>query len=268
MSRPCSGRARQGLIARYREWLPLADTDPVITLGEGSTPLVLAERLSDELGCETWVKVEGANPTGSFKDRGMTLAVSVPPGSGAKAVVCASTGNTSASAAAYASKAGLQTIVLLPAGRIATGKLAQAIVHGAKVVQVDGNFDDCLELARKLAELPGGAGQLGQPDPHRGAEDRGLRDRRRPRRRARPARAAGRQRRQHHRLLAGLHPVRGRRASPTTAPRMWGFQAAGAAPLVLGHPVLDPETVATAIRIGNPGVGHAGGGRPRRVGRR
>ena len=127
-------RATAGVISRYRAWLPLDPSGPVVTLGEGSTPLVLAERLSDELGCETWVKVEGANPTGSFKDRGMTMALSAAVASGAKAVVCASTGNTSASAAAYASKAGLQTIVLLPAGRIATGKLAQAIVHGAKEI--------------------------------------------------------------------------------------------------------------------------------------
>src|SRR6476469_9950315 len=146
------GRARQGLIDRYRSWLPVTDSTPVITLGEGSTPLVPAQVLSEELGCEVWLKVEGANPTGSFKDRGMTVAVSVSAGAGSKAVVCASTGNTSASAAAYASRGGLQPLVLLPAGRIATGKLAQAIVHGAKVVQVEGNFDDCLTLARALAD--------------------------------------------------------------------------------------------------------------------
>ena len=142
----------QGVIARYRPWLPLTDTDPVITLGEGNTPLVPAEELSTILGCDVWLKVEGANPTGSFKDRGMTVAISVAAGAGSKAVVCASTGNTSASAAAYASRGGLQPLVLLPAGRIATGKLAQAIVHGAKVVQIEGNFDDCLTLARALAD--------------------------------------------------------------------------------------------------------------------
>ncbi|MCW2812511.1 MAG: Threonine synthase, partial [Friedmanniella sp.] len=145
-------RPSRGLIARYREWLPLAEDDPVISLGEGSTPLVEAEALSELLGSDVWVKVEGANPTGSFKDRGMTVAVSVSAREGAQAVVCASTGNTSASAAAYAAKAGMLPIVLLPAGRIATGKLAQAIVHGAKVVQIDGNFDQCLELARALAD--------------------------------------------------------------------------------------------------------------------
>ncbi|MDN5805117.1 MAG: threonine synthase, partial [Microlunatus sp.] len=144
--------SRRGVIDRYRSWLPVTDTDPVITLGEGSTPLIAAPVLSAELDCEVWLKVEGANPTGSFKDRGMTVAVSVSAGAGAEAVVCASTGNTSASAAAYASRGGLKPIVLLPAGRIAAGKLAQAIVHGAQVVQVQGNFDDCLRLARALAE--------------------------------------------------------------------------------------------------------------------
>ena len=145
-SRPKNG------IARYRQWLPVDDADPVITLGEGNTPLVDARVLSELLACEVWLKVEGANPTGSFKDRGMTVAVSVSAGAGAEAVVCASTGNTSASAAAYASRAGLLPIVLLPAGRIATGKLAQAIVHGARVVQIEGNFDACLDLARRLVE--------------------------------------------------------------------------------------------------------------------
>ena len=133
-------RPGYGVIAHYRDWLPLSDSDPVISLGEGATPLVSAERLSEILRCEVRIKVEGANPTGSFKDRGMTVALSVAAGQGAQAVVCASTGNTSASAAAYAARAGLSTIVLLPAGRIATGKLAQAIVHGAKVVQVDVSF--------------------------------------------------------------------------------------------------------------------------------
>ena len=136
----------RGVIARYRDWLPIRETDPVITLGEGGTPLIPAVALSELLACEVWLKVEGANPTGSFKDRGMTVAVSVSAGEGAEAVVCASTGNTSASAAAYAARAGLRPVVLLPAGKIAAGKLAQAIVHGAQVVQIEGNFDDCLRL--------------------------------------------------------------------------------------------------------------------------
>ena len=168
-------------------------------------------------------------------------------------MVCASTGNTSASAAAYAAQAGLRPIVLLPAGRIATGKLAQAIVHGAKVVQVDGNFDDCLELARKLADdYPVALVNSVNPVRIEGqktaafeiVDDLGDAPG--------PARAARRQRREHLGLLARLQPVRSRPGVASRTPRMWGFQAAGAAPLVLGHPVLDPETVATAIRIGNP----------------
>ncbi|GAA2105992.1 threonine synthase [Microlunatus panaciterrae] len=243
---------RRGLIERYRSWLPVSDTDPVITLGEGGTPLVAAEALSEILGCDTYLKVEGANPTGSFKDRGMTVAVSVSAGAGAEAVVCASTGNTSASAAAYASRGGLLPIVLLPAGRIAAGKLAQAVVHGAKIVQIDGNFDQCLALARALsnsypvalvnsvnpARIEGQktaafeiVDELGDaPDLH-----------------VLPVGNGGN-------ITAywrGYVQYAEAKVS-TRRPRMWGFQAAGAAPLVLGHPVLHPETVATAIRIGNP----------------
>ncbi len=248
-------RPTRGVIARYREWLPITDDDPVVTLGEGSTPLVEADSLSRQLGAEVWIKVEGSNPTGSFKDRGMTVALSVAAGSGARAVVCASTGNTSASAAAYAVKAGLLPIVLLPAGRIAKGKLAQAIVHGAKVVQVEGNFDACLELAQKLAHdypvilvnsvnpirLEGQktaafevVDDLGNaPDVH-----------------VLPVGNAGN--------ISAYWRGYTQYASAgkaTRTPRMWGFQAAGAAPLVLGHPVIDPETVATAIRVGNPASG-------------
>ena len=249
VSRPS---ARCGVIARYREWLPLREADPVVTLGEGSTPLILAERLSDRLDCEVWVKVEGMNPTGSFKDRGMTMALSTAAGAGAKAVVCASTGNTSASAAAYATKAGLATIVLLPAGRIATGKLVQAIVHGAKVVQVDGNFDDCLELARKLShDFPVALVNSVNPVRIEGqktaafeiVDDLGEA----PDLHVMPVGNAGN-------ISAYWRGYRQYRDAgrATRTPRMWGFQAAGAAPLVLGHPVLDPDTVATAIRIGNP----------------
>jgi threonine synthase len=240
------------VIARYRDWLPVADSDPVITLGEGGTPLVEAEALSELLGCEVWLKVEGANPTGSFKDRGMTVAMSIAAGTGAEAVVCASTGNTSASAAAYASRAGLKPIVLLPAGRIAAGKMAQAVVHGAQIVQVEGNFDACLELARALAEH------------HPVALVNSVN----------PARIEGQKTAAFeivddlgdapdlHVLPVGnggnisaywrgyCQYAAGGRASRT--PRMWGFQAAGAAPLVLGHRVTHPDTVATAIRIGNP----------------
>ncbi|MFL6026360.1 MAG: threonine synthase [Friedmanniella sp.] len=246
----------RGLIARYRPWLPVGEDDPVITLGEGSTPLVEAGVLSEQLDCSVYLKVEGANPTGSFKDRGMTVAVSVSVAEGAEAVVCASTGNTSASAAAYASRAGMLPIVLLPAGRIATGKLAQAIVHGAKVVQVDGNFDDCLELARMLADsypvalvnsvnnnrLEGQktaafevVDDLGDaPDLH-----------------VMPVGNAGN-------ISAYWRGYRQYAADgpATRTPRMWGFQAAGAAPLVLGHRVTSPDTVASAIRIGNPASAH------------
>jgi threonine synthase len=245
-------RPGYGLIARYRDWLPLADSDPVITLGEGNTPLVAAEKLSEILRCEVWVKVEGANPTGSFKDRGMTVALSVAAGQGARAVVCASTGNTSASAAAYAARAGLSTIVLLPAGRIATGKLAQAIVHGAKVVQVDGNFDDCLGLARKLAhEYPVALVNSVNPNRIEGQKTAAFEviDElgEAPEVHVIPVGNAGNISaywRGYTQYASAGKVVR--------TPRMWGFQAAGAAPLVIGHPVLQPETVATAIRIGNP----------------
>ena len=149
---PAPGRvAWPGLIRQYADRLPAVDDPHVITLGEGATPLLPAPVLSGLTGCEVYLKVEGANPTGSFKDRGMTVAVSMAAARGATAVICASTGNTSASAAAYAARAGLTCAVLVPRGKIALGKLAQALVHGARLLQVDGNFDDCLELARKLA---------------------------------------------------------------------------------------------------------------------
>lgn len=252
----------RGVIREYAARLPLLDGAPVVTLQEGGTPLVPCEGLSETTGANVLVKVEGMNPTASFKDRGMTTAMSVAKRNGAKAVICASTGNTSASAAAYATKAGMTCAVLVPDGKIAMGKLSQAIAHGATLLQVEGNFDDCLTVARKLAEaypvelvnsvnpariegqktaafevvdalgdapdihvLPvGNAGNItaywrgyteyAEPTPGLGGE-----------------------------VLA---PVATRR------PRMWGFQAAGAAPIVLGHPVDEPETIATAIRIGNP----------------
>ena len=199
----------RGVIDEYAERLPVGPTTPVVTLGEGGTPLVRAGYLSELTGCDVHLKVEGANPTGSFKDRGMTVAISKALEEGATAVICASTGNTSASAAAYAVKAGLSCVVLVPHGKIAAGKLAQAVVHDARLLQVDGDFDECLRLARGLAdELPGGPGQLGQPVPHRGPEDGGLRDRRHPRPGARHALPAGRQRGQHHGVLEGLPGVR------------------------------------------------------------
>ncbi len=249
-------RPARGLIARYRDWLPLADTDPVVTLGEGSTPLVEADALSDLLGSSVWIKVEGANPTGSFKDRGMTVALSASVASGAEAVVCASTGNTSASAAAYAAKAGLLPIVLLPAGRIATGKLAQAIVHGAKVVQVDGNFDDCLDLARALADhYPVALVNSVNPMRIEGQKTAAfevvddLGDA--PDLHVIPVGNAG-----NISAYWRGYTQYAQAGVATHTPRMWGFQAAGAAPLVLGHRVMNPDTVATAIRIGNPASGH------------
>src|SRR5881392_259791 len=142
----------RGVIEEYRERLPVTASTPVVTLREGGTPLVPAPRLSALTGCDVWLKVEGANPTGSFKDRGMTMAISKAAEEGAQAVICASTGNTSASAAAYAVRGGMMCAVLVPTGKIAMGKLAQALVHGARLLQVDGNFDDCLSLARGLAD--------------------------------------------------------------------------------------------------------------------
>ncbi|MDP1806840.1 MAG: threonine synthase, partial [Acidimicrobiales bacterium] len=150
-----SDRARpgwRGLIEEYREFLPVDENTPVITLQEGATPLVHAPRISERVGADVWLKVEGANPTGSFKDRGMTLAISKAVEDGAKAVVCASTGNTSASAAAYSTRAGLTCAVLIPEGYIALGKLAQALVHGARVLQIRGNFDTALDLVRELGD--------------------------------------------------------------------------------------------------------------------
>lgn len=241
-----------GLIRRYLKWMPVNDDDPIISLGEGSTPLVYAPSLSKIIEGEVWVKIEGSNPTGSFKDRGMTVAVSVAAAQGAKAVVCASTGNTSASAAAYAVRAGMTPVVLLPAGKIAKGKLAQSIVYGARIVQIDGNFDDCLMVARKLDEVyPIALVNSVNPNRIEGQKTASfeivdtLGDA--PDLHLLPVGNAGnitaywKGYKEYHE--AGL---------ATHKPQMWGFQAAGAAPLVLGHPVSEPETVATAIRIGNP----------------
>ena len=228
---------------RYRERLPV---DPLVTLGEGDTPLVPAPHLSELTGCDVWLKLEGQNPTGSFKDRGMTVAVSAAVGEGAEAVVCASTGNTAASAAAYAARAGLRGAVIVPEGKIATGKLAQALMHGARVVALRGNFDDALALVRELAKrhpialvnsvndfrIEGqktGAfevcDQLGDP----------------PDVLCVPVGNAGN-------VTAWWRGFQEYEA----APRLHGYQAEGAAPLVHGAPVENPETVASAIRIGNP----------------
>ena len=242
----------RGVIEEYRSYLPIAPGAPVVTLLEGGTPLVPAPRLSERVGASVYLKVEGANPTGSFKDRGMTVAISSALASGAKAVVCASTGNTSASAAAYASRAGLKCVVLISEGHIALGKLAQTLVHGAKVLQVRGNFDQALNIVRELPDrapvtvvnsvnplrIEGqktGAFEIvdvlgDAPDIH-----------------CIPVGNAGN-------ITAywrGYCEYR-QAGRATKLPRMLGFQAAGAAPIVLGHVVDEPETVATAIRIGNP----------------
>ena len=256
----------RGVVREYADRLPVTEDTRVITLGEGGTPLIHAPHLSELVQGTVHVKFEGMNPTGSFKDRGMTMAITAAVADGAKAVVCASTGNTSASAAAYAAQAGITCAVLVPEGKISMGKMSQAVAHGAEILQVQGTFDDCLEVARKLAEnypvflvnsvnpariegqktgafevvdtlgdapdyhlLPvGNAGNItaywkgyreyAAPyvNPHEGASDAEL-----------PAVA-------------------------TKTPVMWGFQAAGAAPIVQGHPVPDPDTIATAIRIGKP----------------
>ena len=246
-----AGRWR-GLLGEYGDRLPSPGAGSVITLGEGGTPLLPAPVLSAMTGCEVYLKVEGANPTGSFKDRGMTVAVSMAAARGATTVICASTGNTSASAAAYAARAGLACAVLVPRGKIAIGKLAQALVHGARLLQVDGNFDDCLEMVRKLtASYPVTLVNSVNPDRLAGQKTAAfeivdtLGDA--PDVHCLPVGNAGNIAaywQGYTEYLAG--------ALATRAPRMLGFQASGAAPIVTGQPVLAPSTIATAIRIGNP----------------
>ncbi|MGH2922804.1 MAG: threonine synthase [Solirubrobacterales bacterium] len=234
------------LIERYRDALPVEPGDPIVTLNEGSTPLIHAERLSERVGAEVRLKFEGANPTGSFKDRGMTVAVSRAKGAGAEAIICASTGNTAASCAAYAAKAALRGAVIVPEGKIAIGKLAQALMHGARVIALEGNFDRALEIVRELAdrhpvELVNSVNQyriegqktaafevcdeLGEP----------------PDALAIPVGNAGN-------VTSWWQGFQERGAAPI----LYGFQAEGAAPLVHGRPVPNPETIASAIRIGNP----------------
>jgi threonine synthase len=242
----------RGLIDGFRDRLPVTDATPVVTLHEGNTPLVSAPELSQRTGCDVYLKVEGSNPTGSFKDRGMTLAVSKAVEQGNKAIICASTGNTSASAAAYAARAGITCAVLVPTGKIALGKLAQALVHGAKLLQVAGNFDDCLALASKLSldypvalvnsvnefrlhgqktaafEIVQALGDA--PDIH-----------------CLPVGNAG------NITAYWMGYVEDAAAgNASRKPRMFGFQASGAAPIVRGEVVPEPSTIATAIRIGNP----------------
>ena len=247
--------SRPRLVDRYREFLPVTGATRVISLGEGSTPLIHAQRLGERLGLRSlYLKVEGANPTGSFKDRGMVIAIAMALEDGARSVICASTGNTSASAAAYAAAAGLECVVVLPKGAIAAGKLLQALVAGARVVAVDGTFDDALRIVRGLAEqehhpvtLVNSVNPFRLEGQKTGAfevcDDLGQA----PDVLAIPVGNAGN-------ISAYWQGFREYRAAGRTAssPAMWGFQAEGAAPLVVGHPVERPETVATAIRIGNP----------------
>ncbi|MBD5786304.1 threonine synthase [Cellulosimicrobium terreum] len=253
----------RGVVPEYADRLPAHVSERVVTLGEGGTPLVEAPALSERTGAQVFVKVEGMNPTGSFKDRGMTTAISAAAGRGAKAVVCASTGNTSASAAAYATRAGMLCAVLVPDGKIAMGKLSQAIAHGARLLQVDGNFDDCLVAARKLAEThPIELVNSVNPDRIEGQKTGAfeivdvLGDA--PDIHALPVGNAGnitaywKGFREYAGQGAPGHPGEGLAAVATRVPQMWGFQAAGAAPIVAGHPITEPETIATAIRIGNP----------------
>ncbi|WP_175410403.1 threonine synthase [Streptomyces sp. TRM64462] len=242
----------RGIIEEYRDRLPVTDTTPVVTLREGGTPLVPAQVLSERTGCEVHLKVEGANPTGSFKDRGMTMAITRAKEEGAKAVICASTGNTSASAAAYAVRAGMVSAVLVPQGKIALGKMGQALVHGAKILQVDGNFDDCLTLARALSDnYPVALVNSVNPVRIEGQKTAAfeivdmLGDA--PDIHVLPVGNAGN-------ITAYWKGYREYAAdgTATRTPRMWGFQASGSAPLVRGEVVKDPSTIATAIRIGNP----------------
>lgn len=249
---PPVSRLWRGVITEYADRMPAHVQRTIVTLGEGGTPLVPAPALSERTGADVYVKVEGMNPTGSFKDRGMTAAISAAAGRGARAVVCASTGNTSASAAAYATRAGMICAVLVPDGKIAMGKLSQAVAHGARLLQVDGNFDDCLVAARKLADThPVELVNSVNPDRIEGQKTAAfeivdaLGDA--PDIHLLPVGNAGN-------ITAywkGFREYADAGVASRT-PAMWGFQAAGAAPIVKGHPVDEPDTIATAIRIGNP----------------
>ena len=252
MTGPLTVAGKRGVIRRYFDHLPVTDATPIVTLDEGDTPLIYSERLSNEVDAEVWLKYEGLNPTGSFKDRGMTVAISKALEEGSTAVVCASTGNTSASAAAYAGRAGMVCAVLIPQGNVALGKLAQALVHGARVLEIEGNFDLALELTKEMAatrpitlvnsvnpfriegqktaafEVVEALGRA--PDIH-----------------VMPVGNAGN-------ITAywrGYNEARDAGWSDTV-PQMHGFQAEGANPIVRGEVVDDPKTIATAIRIGNP----------------
>ncbi len=242
-----------GVLYRYRELLPVSDQTPFLTLGEGDTPLIRSPKLEDMLGCkELYLKLEGCNPTGSFKDRGMVVAIAKAMEAGSRAVICASTGNTSAAAAAYAARAGLEAIVLVPEHYVALGKLAQAIIYGARVVMVDGNFDDALRLVRELSELHP-VTLVNSVNPYRLQGQKtaafevcdSLGDA--PDILAIPVGNAG----NISAYWMGFKEYH-QRGKSSKLPRMVGFEAEGAAPIVRGEVVTRPETIATAIRIGNP----------------
>ncbi|MFN2595296.1 MAG: threonine synthase [Actinomycetota bacterium] len=252
MTSPLAVAGRRGIIRRYFDHLPVSDQTPIVTLDEGDTPLIYSDRISTEIGAEVWFKYEGLNPTGSFKDRGMTLAISKALEEGSSAVICASTGNTSASAAAYAARAGMLCAVLIPQGNVALGKLAQALVHGARVLEIEGNFDAALELTKEMSATHP-VTLVNSVNPYRveGQKTASFEI----------VEALGR--------APDLHVMPVGNAGNITAywrgyneavangwadglPRMYGFQAQGANPIVLGRVIDDPKTIATAIRIGNP----------------
>ena len=243
----------RGVIREYFDRLDVDASTPIITLGEGGTPLIEAPALAKLVGAaQVYLKVEGMNPTGSFKDRGMTMAVSKAVGHGAKAVICASTGNTSASAAAYAAAAGIASVVLVPEGKIALGKLSQAVAHKAQILQVQGNFDDCLDLSRGLADsYPVHLVNSVNPDRIEGQKTAAFevveRLDRAPDIHVLPVGNAGNYSAYFKGYLEEFN-----RGIIKTVPKMWGFQADGSAPFVYGTPVKNPDTIATAIRIGNP----------------
>jgi threonine synthase len=244
--------AWRGLLREYASWFQLDAVRDIVTLHEGNTPLLHADRLSERLEADVWLKYEGLNPTGSFKDRGMTMAITKAKALGASTVICGSTGNTSAAAAAYAAKADMACVVLVPEGKIALGKLAQAMMYGARVFQIRGNFDQALNLARELTQhLPITIVNSINPDRIEGQKTGAFEIvdvlGRAPDILSIPVGNAGNIT-AYWRGFTQYHLAQ----RCDTLPKMWGFQAAGAAPIVLGHPIEHPETIASAIRIGNP----------------
>jgi threonine synthase len=252
MTGPLTVAGKRGVIRRYFDQLPVTEATPIVTLDEGDTPLIYSERLSQETGAQIWLKYEGLNPTGSFKDRGMTMAISKALEDKSKVVVCASTGNTSASAAAYAGRAGMICAVLIPEGNVALGKLAQALVHGARVLEIKGNFDQALELTKQMAdEHPITLVNSVNPFRIEGQKTAAFE----------VVEALGRAPDLHLMPVGNAGNItaywRGYREAielgwSESLPAMFGFQADGADPIVTGSPIASPRTIATAIRIGNP----------------